>query len=104
MKKLAGYMTSLEVKINIFQFGVGFKDFLRLFHFKRRVNNRPAACDEQNFILLKMDELHLWYMYVYGQRQLGIQMLHYGTQIFGVCKYLSPQNSDLQQQNKTSFS
>ena len=46
MKKLAGYMTSLEVTINIFQFGVGFKDFLRLFHFKRRVNNRPSACDE----------------------------------------------------------
>ena len=34
MKKLAGYMTSLEVKINIFQSGVGFKDFLRLFHLK----------------------------------------------------------------------
>ena len=33
MKKLAGYMTSLEVKINIFHLGVGFKDFLRLFHF-----------------------------------------------------------------------
>ena len=45
MKKLAGYMTSLEVTINIFQFGVGFKDFRRLFHFKRRVNNKPAACD-----------------------------------------------------------
>ena len=27
MKKLAGYMTSLEVTIYIFQFGVGFKDF-----------------------------------------------------------------------------
>lgn len=64
MKKLAGYMTSLEVTINIFQFGVGFKDFLRLFYFKRRVNNRPAACNEQSFILLKMDKLHLQYMYI----------------------------------------
>ena len=64
MKKLAGYMTSLEVKINIFQFGVGFKDFLTLFHFKRRVNNILAACDEQNFILLKMDKLHVHYFIV----------------------------------------
>lgn len=64
MKKLAGYMTSLEVKINIFQFGVGFKDFLRLFHFKRRVNNRPSACDGQNNLLngqvTSMVHVHLW--------------------------------------------
>ena len=64
MKKLAGYMTSLEVKINIFQSGVGFKDFLRLFHFKRRVNNRPSACDEQNNLLngqvTSMVHVYLW--------------------------------------------
>lgn len=95
-------MTSLEVTI-IFQFGVGFKDFLRLFHFKRRVNNRPTACDEQNFILLKMDKLNPQYMYIYCWWQLGIQMLHYGTQIVWACKCLSPQNNDLQQQNKTTL-